>query len=147
VQGFRTVDDLSTGWKVGLGWQFRPRWSLDLTWADLGSAHIENVDPDIALEGDIDYRAPSLAVSYRLRPSNKRLNVFLKAGVAAIMNRSSESWLGFDKQRDAQLALGAGMVFHPRNQPFFGRIEVDSYDRDAWYAGLAVGTYLTKRRP
>jgi len=59
-------------------------------------------------------------------------------GVAALTNKGSDSRIGFEQQTSAQLALGASARWN-FSKDWFASIDVDSYDVDAFYAGLSVG--------
>ncbi|MEM9208879.1 MAG: OmpA family protein, partial [Pseudomonadota bacterium] len=146
--GWSTNDDSDSGWKALIGWQFAPRWSIELAWTDGGEAGLGNVDP--ALEAlipnaTIDYQTPSLMVSRWLRDPQARWNAFARAGVSAISNDASDARIPFDKQTGAQLALGVG------GQLRFGdrwllRGDVDLFDRDHYYVGLSLGGYFGEAR-
>lgn len=147
-QGFRTMDDSDTGWKVGVTWHFKPRWFAELSYADLGSAGIGNTNPliDAAVgEIEIDYEVPALMVGFLLLPAENNFNAYIKAGVSSIENDINSSFVDFDDQTDVQFALGLGAKYRFPNSRWFVRAEFDSYDRDAWFTGLELGAVLGKR--
>ncbi|MGI9202487.1 MAG: OmpA family protein, partial [Woeseiaceae bacterium] len=139
--GWSTNDDSDSGWKALVGWQFNPRWSLELSYVDGGEAGLGNVDP--ALEAlipgaSIDYRTPSLMAVRWFRDPDADWNYFLKIGASTIDNDTSDSRIPFRKQTDVQLAGGLGARWQFSDH-WFLRGDIDFYDRDHSYAGLAIG--------
>ena len=149
VQGFQTVDSTSFGWKLTAGVHFLPQYFAEFTWADLGEAQIGNVDPliDAALgDASIDYRIPSLFVGRYLRPEHNAFNLYVKSGFSTIFNRSNSPLISFEQQTDLQYVFGAGLQFRPARGRSLLRVEFDSYDRDAWFAGVSFGAYLGRQK-
>ena len=139
--GWFTDDSRDSGWKVFGGYRFKPHWSVEVAYVDGGEAGLANVDP--ALEAlipnaTIDYRTPSIMAVYWLREPSETWNFFAKLGASAIDNKASDPLIPFDKETDVQLAggIGAELSFAER---WFARAEVDFYDRDHFYAGIALG--------
>ena len=121
-----------------------------MTYADLGAAGIGNSE-DPALDAlvagaEIDYRIPAAFVGAYLYNDYHLFNPFVKLGVGFIQNDSNSDFIDFDQQSNAQFALGVGAHFQPQLQPWFVRIEFDSYDRDAWQTGISVGFVIRQRR-
>ena len=147
--GFGTDDDSDFAWKVGLGYQFTPRWFAEVTYADLGEAGIGNPDPalDALVDGaEIDYRIPALFVGGYLYNEPTLFNPFAKIGIGFIQNDSNNDIIDFEQQTDAQFALGVGVQVQSPNRPWFLRLEFDSYDRDAWQAGVSIGRVFNINR-
>ncbi len=48
----------------------------------------------------------------------------------------------FEEQSSVQLAFGIGMKLDFGRRPWFLRGDYDLYDRDAWYASIAIGRYF-----
>ena len=139
--GWSTNDDSDSGWKIYGGYQFKPRWSVELSYVDGGEAGLGNVDPALETlipDATIDYRTPSVMAVRWLNTTNSRWNAFLKLGLSAISNDASDSRIPFEKQTDIQLAAGIGgqLKFTER---WFVRGDIDLYDRDHYYAGLSIG--------
>ncbi|MEO0578450.1 MAG: OmpA family protein, partial [Pseudomonadota bacterium] len=146
--GWSTNDDSDSGWKGFVGWQFAPRWSLELTYTDGGEAGLGNVDPALEAlipDASIDYRTPSLMVARWLNDPEAKWNAFARLGASAIDNDASDSRIPFDKQTDVQLAGGIGgqLRFAER---WFVRADIDLFDRDHYYAGIGIGAYLGSRK-
>ncbi len=145
--GWSTNDDSDTGWKIFVGYQFKPQWSVELSYVDGGEAGLGNVDP--ALEAlvpnaTIDYATPSLMAVYWLKEPEKTWNAFAKLGVSAISNDASSALIPFDKQTSVQLAGGLGARWRFADR-WFVRGDVDLYDRDHYYAGLSLGGFFGSR--
>ena len=149
VNGFRTTDDKSSGWKLAAGWHFKPRGFVEAAYANLGHADLSNLNPAInALvpNPEIEYKVISLMGGYWLRRSEESWNAYVKAGLSYIDNESNEPRIGFEKQTNVQFALGLGVQYQPQNSGWFFRAEFDSYDRDALLYGLSIGRYVEPRR-
>lgn len=145
--GWRTDDDESDGWAVHVGWHFKPHWFGELKYADIGEAGLGNDVPAIDRfypNAAISYQVPSLMFGYFLREPDSRWNVYGKVGASAIRNDSAgEGGTAFyEKQTEVQVALGVGLHFHSPGSRWFMRMELDSYDRDAWYANVSFSRYF-----
>ncbi|MFK8029058.1 MAG: OmpA family protein [Gammaproteobacteria bacterium] len=143
AQGFYhdTDENHSDGLQVFIGKQFTEHWFGEFKYADLGEAGIINNNPSIDAafpNAAITYQVPSLMAGYRWRV-NKRLMPFAKVGVSVIQNDAEGGPVPFEEQTSAQLAFGFGADYDFGNNPWFARGDVDFYDRDAWYAGIAFG--------
>jgi len=129
------------GLHLFIGKHVTPHWFVELKYADLGEAGITNRNPAIvALYPDaaITYKVPSLMAGYQWRVE-KDLKPFAKIGLSAISNSSKGGPVPFEEQTSVQLAFGAGLRYDFGRSPWFLRADADFYDRDAWYAGVAVG--------
>ncbi|MGB5245506.1 MAG: OmpA family protein, partial [Woeseia sp.] len=141
ARGWSTNDDKDSGWKIYGGYQFKPLWSVELTYANGGEAGLGNVDPALdALipNATIDYRTPSVMAVRWLKERDEELNAFIRLGISSISNSVSDSRIPYEKQTSLQLAgsLGAQYTF---NERWFLRGDLDFYDRDHSYAGLSIG--------
>jgi hypothetical protein len=139
--GWRTSDASSGGFKLQVGYHIKPRWFAELAHIDAGEAGLDNLNPNILGTPAITYDITSVFGGYLLRPLDAKWNLFGKAGISAIRNAATDARANFDKQTSFQLALGLGgeWQFRPR---WFLRLELDSFDRDARYLGLAIGANL-----
>ena len=141
ANGWSTNDDADSGWKVYGGYQFKPLWSVELSYVDGGEAGLGNVDPALELlvpNASIDYATPSIMAVRWLKERNESFNAFLKLGVSAIDNNASDSRIPYEKQTSVQLAAGLGLQLKFAER-WFVRGDVDLYDRDHYYAGLSIG--------
>ena len=141
ANGWHTVDDSSDGFKLILGYHFSPHWFGELSYTDAGEASLDNLNPAIAGEPGITYKIPSLFGGYWLRGPEKDWNVYAKLGLSSINNDVTDNRVPFDKQSSVQLAGGVGIQWRFASR-WFVRLEHDTFDRDANYTGLSLGTYL-----
>lgn len=141
ANGWRTSDSSSQGYKITAGYQFKPKWFAELSYTDAGAAKLDNVNPNITGNPELDYKIPALMLGYYLREPNHKLNFFVKAGLSVIENDVNDSRVPFDQESSEQFALGVGAQWRFADR-FFSRIELDSYDRDALYAGISLGMYI-----
>lgn len=139
--GWSTNDDSDSGWKLYGGYQFLPRWSVELSYVDGGEAGLGNADPaleQLIPDASIDYATPSLMAVRWLNTTNSRWNAFLKLGLSAISNDASDARIPFEKQSDIQLAAGLGAQARLADR-WFVRGDIDLYDRDHYYLGVSIG--------
>jgi len=142
----------SSGWHLTVGKRFSARWFAELKYADLGAAELTNDRGTFATDypnAAITYQVPSLMAGFHLLTPGDGFNVFAKAGVAAITTAAEkdEGSVFFEEQTSAQLALGLGAQYDFSNSPWHLRLDLDSYDRDAKYAGLSLGRYFGGKQP
>ncbi len=146
--GWSTNDDRDSGWKLYAGYQFKPRWSVELSYVDGGEAGLGNVDPALEAlipDASIDYSTPSLMAVRWLNAPQSTWNAFAKLGVSTIDNSASDARIPFEKQTDLQLAAGVGAKLRFAER-WFLRGDVDFYDRDHYYAGLSIGGFFGAAR-
>ena len=136
--GWRTVDDSSNGFKLRLGYRFKPQWYAELSYVDAGEARIGNLNPAIADIAKIDYKIPAVFVGYMLRESAGPWNVHVKLGVSAIGNSSNDSRVRYDEQSSAQVAMGIAAYWNVTSR-WFVTLEHDQYDRDASFTSANLG--------
>ena len=141
--GWSTSDDTSDGFKLLVGYRFRPHWFAELAYTDAGEAELQNLNPAITGTPGITYDIASLYGGYWLRGPYARWNLYGKAGVSAIWNKATDNRVDYDKQTSVQLAFGLGGQWQI-TQRWFARLEFDSFDRDARYLGLSVGIDLAE---
>ncbi len=139
--GWHTVDEYSGGYKLALGYQFKPHWFAELAYTDAGSAKLGNYNPAVTDTPGMTYRIPSLFTGYWLRAPEKDFNVYGKLGIGIISNKVTDNRVPFERNSSAQIALGLGLQWR-FDKSWFIRIEFDSYDRDARYLGASIGRYF-----
>lgn len=139
--GWQTSDDNSDGYKLLLGYHLKPKWFAELSYADMGEAELDNVNPAITGTPTISYDVAALFAGYWLRAPESRWNIYGKVGLSVIWNETDDSRVDYDKQTSTQLALGVGLQWRV-NRRWFTRLEYDAFDRDARFAGLSIGAYL-----
>ena len=143
--GWELIDDSAQGYKATIGYRFLPQWYTEISYADLGSANIENRNPAIVGVEGISYKVPSLNLGYYLySPEEQRWNVFVKGGIASIRNSPSAARVPFKKVESTQFAFGVGAEYQ-LTPHIFARAEVDSYDSDARQFVLSLNSYFGSR--
>jgi outer membrane protein OmpA-like peptidoglycan-associated protein len=143
--GWNVIDEDAQGYKASLGYRFLPQWYTEISYADLGSANIENLNPAITGVEGISYTVPSLNLGYYLySPEEQRWNVFVKGGIANIRNSPSAPRVPFKEVKSTQLSFGLGAEYQLTSH-FFARAEIDSYDSDARQFVLSLNSYFGKR--
>lgn len=143
--GFETDDDFSSGFKVYGGRHFAEHWAWEISYADLGEAGLSNpynatlqaLAPDAA----IDYKIPAAWLRYLPLNPNSHFAFGLKVGASFIQNSINDDDVQYERQTGLQLALGASVQYRFTDRLFL-RLDFDSYDADAKYIGLSLGTYF-----
>jgi len=136
--GWRTVDDSSSGFKARIGYRLQPKWYAEISYVDAGAAEVGNLNPAITDVAEIDYRIPAAFVGYMLREPSSAWNVHVKLGVSVIGNSSNDSRVRYDEQSSAQVALGIVAQWNVTSR-WFVALEHDQYDRDASFTSLNLG--------
>lgn len=133
---WRVVDDRDAGYKVRVDYRFREHWFLELGYADMGSATVDNRNPALQGREDVDYSAPSLLIGRFLFDPSQRLNPYVKAGYAMLQTDAADHVI--EKQlNSSHFALGAGVQATLWRSVLL-RFEMEYYDKDAQQIGLAV---------
>ncbi|MCB1844865.1 MAG: OmpA family protein, partial [Halioglobus sp.] len=92
-------------------------------------------------DASIDYRTPSLMAVRWFNTTRPGLSAFARLGLSAIDNSASDARIPYEKQTSMQLAAGLGAQLRFARRLFL-RADIDFYDRDHYYAGLAIGAVL-----
>ena len=149
VNGWRTDDDLSEGWKLVVGKHLTPHWFAEISYTDLGEAGLGNRNPAIdALIDDaaVSYQIPSFMIGYYLSDHLEGWNAYGKAGISAMMNEANDDRIGFKKQTSYQWSLGIGVDYRFDDSPWKLGVELDSVDQDAAGLFLRVSRYFGSTR-
>ena len=138
--GWSTHDNHDTGYKLFLGFHFAKHLFAEFSYSDLGEAELRNSNPNVTGSAGLGYEVPAFFAGY-ITDLTPRLDVYAKAGVSLIQNEARGQGVRYDKENDAQLAFGLGLQYRLTDR-LFARLELDSFDRDAKYFGVALGSYL-----
>ncbi|WP_211215077.1 outer membrane beta-barrel protein [Algicola sagamiensis] len=139
--GWRTVDDTDFGWNVKVGYDLHPHWFAELSYTDAGDAMLGNKNPQVKGNPDISYEIPALFGGYWFFEPENEWNLYFKLGLSSIQNEVNDSRVRFNKESKVQLAGGIGGHWQ-FSERFFLRLEIDSFDKDANYAGVLIGGYF-----
>lgn len=141
VANLDVVESQGTAAQVFLGWDFSRRLSFELQYIDLGEA-------ELSQNGIIEYAETSVSGLFYLWNSRtddqyadldgldlrQGFSLFGRLGVGQMENEAN---VGFDRENDFQVLLGAG-VEYGFGGGFAARLEYTSFDTDAQYAGLGL---------
>ena len=148
TNGWYSDDSQDLGIKLSIGNYFNPNWFWEFSYAELGTAGLTNDNAATLAtipEAGIEYRVPALFIGYWFRPRFTGMRIYTKAGLSAIQNRANDDRIGYEEQTTIQLALGIGIQRQIGRGPWYGRLEIDSYDRDASWVGISVGRFFDLR--
>ncbi len=122
---------------VLVGYQFLPNWFAEFSFHDLGEARLDAPGVSEDSQPGLSYRVPSLMAGYNLADPLSTWNLFVKGGLAKIMNSSRGDEVDVETGSSVQLAIGAGvqLSFGPH---WLLRLEAQSFDRDASVYGLTI---------
>jgi outer membrane protein OmpA-like peptidoglycan-associated protein len=142
ASGWSTSDDSDAGYNIFAGWHFKPRWFVELGYADLGEAGLSNVNPSISGIENISYKIPSLHAGYYFLKPESQFNVYGKVGIATIQNEATTSLVPFDKQNSIGVSGGVGVQWRSQSSGLFARLAADFYDKDARSIAIMLGYYF-----
>ncbi len=128
--GWKVRDSSDFGGKAWLGYRFPGHAFAELSYAALGTARLQNLNPAIAGDEKISYRLPAAWLGYRFGDEEQRLRPFFKAGYAALRAEVSSDRVTREKLHDDQFAFGAGVEWRAGPRVDL-RLDVDAYDKDA----------------
>ena len=140
VNGWSLSDNHDTAYKLFLGYHFSKHLFAEFSYSDLGEAELRNSDPAITGTGGVGYEVPAFFAGY-ITDLTPRLDLFGKVGISLIQNEGRGDGVRVTKENDVQLAFGGGLQYRLTDR-LFARLELDTFDRDAKYVGLALGSYL-----
>jgi opacity protein-like surface antigen len=139
--GWHTTDQSSAGFSIYIGYPFHPHWIAELTYADLGEATVAPRNNSLSRPEEISYQVPSLTAAYSFWYPRPDVQVYVRAGVAGIINKNTGDTDIYEKNTSAQIALGLGVQWH-FSEKLFARLDTISYDVDAQMVSLSIGCWI-----
>jgi|JI102314A1RNA_FD_contig_21_4800575_length_1023_multi_6_in_0_out_0_1 outer membrane protein W len=136
--GWHTIDESSTGFNLYVGYAFNPSWFAELTYADLGEATVGSRNNDIGGTEAISYQIPSLTAGYYFWQPRETVFIYLRAGIAGIINKNTGDVELYEQNTSTQFVLGLGSEWR-FTKTLFTRLEITSYDVDAQMLSLSIG--------
>ncbi|WP_300426833.1 hypothetical protein [uncultured Thalassolituus sp.] len=130
---WRVTDEYGHGAEVAVGVHANEDWSVEISYADLGSAGMQNLSPAVEGTYRIDYRVPAIWAQYRLMGDKmaQDWDLSVRAGVSFMINKSSDPVLPFKEQTTVQIPVGVSLQWWPEGDWGF-RLKLDSYDYDVY---------------
>lgn len=130
---WRVTDEYGHGAEVAVGVHANEDWSVEISYADLGSAGMQNLSPAVEGTYRIDYRVPAIWAQYRLMGDRmaQDWDLSVRAGVSFMINKSSDPVLPFKEQTTVQIPVGVSLQWWPEGDWGF-RLKLDSYDYDVY---------------
>jgi large repetitive protein len=139
--GWHTVEKSDSGYGLYIGYPINARWFAELTYTDLGAATVAPRNTTLSTAQEISYQVPSLSAGYYFWQPSETVFTYLRAGVAAIVNKNSGDTDIYEQNTSAQITLGLGVEWRFSSQ-VFTRLELTSYDVDAQIVLLSVGCWI-----
>ncbi len=145
---WRVTDEYDTGAEFAIGYRMSHHFYLEGSYANLGTAGLNSLNPLITSTERIDYKVPALWLQYRLYASDvmKSLDgeligddwdIFLRVGMSRMKNDSSSTILPYEAQTRNQYTLGVSLNWNP-DDDWGLRLKLDSYDKDAVSLGISL---------
>ena len=137
--GYRVAGNSSAGYRLLAGYQWHPRWSVELYYVDLGKANIDSDNAAVGRLGELSYHDAGLGVEWLPQRDGRERRYYplLKAGVVHTGNSASDGRIHYNKQHPFGLYIGAGAAYRvtPR---WTAQLELVSYDRDELAASAGL---------
>jgi hypothetical protein len=137
--GYHVPGNSSAGYRLLVQYQWAPRWAAELSYVDLGKAHIDSDNAVVGRLGDLSYRDVSLGVEWLPQRAGRAGRWFplLKVGIVHTGNSASDPRIHYDRQHSIGVYLGGGAAWR-LSERWTAQAELVSYDRDelAGSAGL-----------
>ena len=136
-------DDVDSGGKLLIGYDFSPDWAIEFSAADLGAAAIGERGTGVDI-GTISYDVMELSAVYHFynlsgydaKSERRGLGAFVKLGIGAMDNDSPED-IPFERENDAHLSGGIGVEYGTRIGLAL-RGEIEAFDKDAMLSSLGL---------
>jgi len=141
VNGFTTPDDVTEGTAghVSIGYRLTEKLFAELKYASLGKVDLTNIST--SAKADISYSAISLLAGYYLKDADDKFKPYVKAGISSLDTSASEGVI-VRQATSAQFAFGIGAEYRYGSSPWFPRLEIDFYDKDATYASFSFNRFI-----
>ena len=141
------ADDTDSGWQLLAGWRLLDSVSLEAFYADLGAAQLEHRVTNTPV--DLDYVAYGGLLNWypgqTTWAGGGKRNWFLQAGMSSLSNDSDAP---VDKERGAQVTLGAGLDFHlSKPKRWVARFSLQSHNVDAAFLSINLIRAFPGKRP
>lgn len=139
---WEVTSDSASSAKLYLGLSFNDHVFTEISYENLGSATIENLNPNITPNSQsIGYQALSLSGGYWLRGRQSSWDVFAKGGLTSL---STDDGGFVEQEHSSQLSLGLGAELRFANQ-WVVRSEFTSFDADASSLTFSVSRHFGEK--
>lgn len=141
-----TIDNKDAGFTLYGGYHFSHSWFAELMYANLGKATMDNKHILVTAQESIDYSAVSAFGGYylpldELFRAKMPVKLFLKAGVAQLSNKASDSLVRLDADSQTLLAGGMGIEW-PFAKDWMLRGEIDTFSAEAKLLNISVAYWF-----
>lgn len=144
---YHVADDNDLGFRLQGGYRWRPRWSVEFSYLDMGEAAIESTIPNQNLSGGISYEAMGIHGNYHFAQELINFDAFLKLGVATLSTDKTNPLIPMEKQKGFHLMTGLGGTKNIKND-WDLRFDADFFSRDAAMLSLGIQKkFLPKDKP
>ena len=131
-------DKNDIAYKLFAGYPIKKHFFAEVSYEDMGSAVMRNLNPAITDKLNVSYKAFGTNVGYWLRERNADWNLYAKVGVAFLNTSTGET---VEQDNGTQLTLGAGIEWNFADN-WFARLDLTGYDKDASVIGINIAHTL-----
>ncbi|WNC71018.1 OmpA family protein [Thalassotalea psychrophila] len=135
---WRIAEDNDTAVKVFAGLALSELLFTELSYEDMGTAELHNLNPSITENLNIDYSAFGANLGFLLNERQSTWNVYAKAGVSFL---DTDTGVHVEQDHGTQLTFGLGAQWN-FSEKWFARIDLTAYDEDANVIGLSIARYF-----
>jgi hypothetical protein len=139
--GYLVDDDRSEGFRLLGGYSWSPRWAAEVFYLDAGEAGIASDNAAVGHLGELEYEMFGGGLEWRPMGVEDFLFPVLKAGVASIDNKVTDSRIRFDRENSLSFYFGAGVALQIHSK-WQLRAEWISYDKDDSFLSLGIRRQL-----
>ena len=137
--GYQVAGNSSAGFRLLVGYQWRPRWSAELFYVDLGQVPIDSDNAAVGRLGNLSYHDAGAGVQWLpLRAGREsRFYPLLTAGIAHTGNSVSDPRIHYDRHHSSSPYFGAGAAYRVASR-LDVQLELVSYDSDEFAASVGL---------
>jgi len=135
---WRVSDNSDNSLKLLAGFSFSEHMFAELSFENMGTARLNNLNPSITDTLKIDYSAIGASVGYWWNEHNAKWNFYGKLGVASL---NTDTGVYVEQDFGRQFTFGAGIQWHFSDN-WFARLDLTAYDADARVIGLTIAKYF-----
>ena len=143
--GYRVDDTRDFAFRLSGTYVFNPKWAAEVFLAQLGTAGVASLNPQVGHLGEIRYRDYGVGTEWTPLKEGRKARIFpiAKAGLVTTSNSTNDPRIGYDRVNSIGFYFGVGAAwrFMPR---WLAQAEVVSYDKDERLLSLGLRWTLSE---
>lgn len=137
ISNWHSTSDVNSSYQFFLGRKLSKNSFLELSFHDLGETQLTNTLAN--QNSTLQHYIPGIKVGYQWDAFKPDIKMLTKIGIAQTNHDVERENTSIQQKNSTSFTVGLGVEWNINNK-LFSRIDLESFDTDATYIGVAIGT-------